>query len=84
MSDLKNLVERIEGLEDTKRDIQADIKDIYAEAKDQGYNTKILRQVIKLRRLSAPERELAEEETKTYLDEIDGKVQPQQPSDSSL
>ena len=54
---LKSLVERIEHLEEEKRVIQDDIKDIYAEAKSAGFDTKALKHVIKLRKKSKAERD---------------------------
>lgn len=54
---LKSLIERIERLEEEKKNIGEDIKEVYAEAKANGFDTKILRKVISLRRLEASERE---------------------------
>lgn len=54
---LKALVERIERLEEEKKTIAADIKEVYAEAKGNGFDTKILRKVISLRKKEATERE---------------------------
>ena len=54
---LKSLVERIERLEDEKATIAGDIKEVYAEAKANGFDTKILRKVIALRKKEAAERE---------------------------
>ena len=54
---LRSLVERIERLEEEKRTIAADIKEVYAEAKGNGFDTKILRKVVSLRRREAAERE---------------------------
>jgi uncharacterized protein (UPF0335 family) len=47
---LRSLVERIERLEEERREIGAAVKDIYQEAKSAGFDTKVLRQVIALRR----------------------------------
>jgi uncharacterized protein (UPF0335 family) len=49
-SQLKSFIERIERLEEEKAGISADIKEIFAEAKGTGYDTKALREVLKLRR----------------------------------
>ncbi|KRE00412.1 hypothetical protein ASE63_08300 [Bosea sp. Root381] len=57
---LKSIVERIERLEEEKKTIADDIKEVYAEAKGNGYDTKILRKVIAIRKRDANER--AEEE----------------------
>lgn len=56
---LESIIQRIERLNGEKADIQADIKDVYAEAKSAGYDTKALRAVVKLR---AKERHELEEE----------------------
>jgi uncharacterized protein (UPF0335 family) len=53
---LRNFVERIERLESEKADLAADIKDVYAEAKGNGFDTKIMRKVIQLRKLEEPDR----------------------------
>ncbi len=47
---LRSLVERIERLEEERRALAGDIKDIYAEAKSAGYDVKVLRQLIRIRR----------------------------------
>jgi uncharacterized protein (UPF0335 family) len=54
---LKAIVERIERLEDDKAAIGADIKEVYSEAKANGFDTKILRKVIALRKKEAAARE---------------------------
>lgn len=48
---LKSLIERIERLEDEKRALGEDIKEVYAEAKGNGFEPKIMRQLIKIRRM---------------------------------
>ena len=53
---LKSIVERIERLEEEKKTIAGDIKEVYAEAKANGFDTKILRKVISLRKKYAAER----------------------------
>ena len=53
---LKAFVERIERLEEEKQTIADDIKDVYAEAKANGFDTKVLRQVIRMRKQDASER----------------------------
>ncbi len=57
---LKALVERIERLEEEKKTIAADIKEVYAEAKGTGFDIKILRKVISLRK-KEPEERMEEE-----------------------
>lgn len=58
---LRAFVERIERLEEEKKTIADDIKDIYAEAKGNGFDTKAIRTIIRLRKKDQAERE--EEET---------------------
>lgn len=53
---LRLLIERIERLEEEKKGISDDIKDVYTEAASTGYDKKILRQVIKLRKMRRDER----------------------------
>jgi uncharacterized protein (UPF0335 family) len=48
---LKSLIERIERLEEERRALGADIKEVYAEAKGTGFDTKIMRQVVRMRKL---------------------------------
>ncbi|HEV2303608.1 MAG TPA: DUF2312 domain-containing protein, partial [Stellaceae bacterium] len=48
---LRAFVERIERLEEEKRTLAADIKEVYAEAKGSGFDTRTMRQVIRLRRM---------------------------------
>lgn len=54
---LKSIVERVERLEEEKKAIADDIKDVYAEAKANGFDTKVLRQVIALRKKDPAERQ---------------------------
>jgi uncharacterized protein (UPF0335 family) len=58
---LKSLIERIERLEEEKRVLAEDIKEVYAEAKGTGFDTKIMRQIIRIRKRDKDE--LDEEET---------------------
>jgi uncharacterized protein (UPF0335 family) len=53
---LKSFVERIERLETEKSELAADIREVYAEAKGNGFDTKIMRQVIKLRKMEPADR----------------------------
>jgi uncharacterized protein (UPF0335 family) len=57
---LKTIVERIERLEEEKTGLSSDIRDIFSEAKGNGFDVKTLRQVIKLRKLDTAERDEAE------------------------
>ena len=63
---LKSIIERIERLEEEKASIASDIKDVFAEAKGNGYDIKTLRTVIRLRKQDAAEREEAEYLLDTY------------------
>lgn len=58
---LKSIVERIERLEEEKKGIGDDIKEVYAEAKSNGFDVKVLRKVISIRKRDR--RELEEEES---------------------
>ena len=60
-SQLKSLIERIERLEEEKKTIADDVKEVFAEAKAFGYDVKIMREVIKLRKLDSSD--LYEQET---------------------
>ena len=64
---LRSLVERIERLEEEKKTIAGDIKEVYAEAKANGFDTKILRKVISLRKKEAAEREEEQSMLDLYL-----------------
>ncbi|HXV01461.1 MAG TPA: DUF2312 domain-containing protein [Caulobacteraceae bacterium] len=57
---LKSLIERIERLEEDRKAVGADLREVYAEAKGEGFDTKILRKVVRLRGLDSGKR--AEEE----------------------
>ena len=54
---LKSFVQRIERLEEEKAATAGDIREVYAEAKGSGYDPKVLRQVIRLRRLDKADRQ---------------------------
>ena len=64
---LRQTVERIERLEEEKRKVAEQSKDVYAEAKAFGYDTKVLRTVIKLRKQDRQEREEQESILDVYL-----------------
>lgn len=63
---LASYVERIERLEEEKANIAADIKEVYAEAKGMGFDTKIMRQVVRLRKMEEHERSEQEEILELY------------------
>jgi len=54
---LRSIVERIERLEEEKKAIADDIRDVYGEAKGNGFDTKVLRQVVSLRKKDVSERQ---------------------------
>jgi uncharacterized protein (UPF0335 family) len=64
---LRLLIERIERLEEEKKGISDDIKDVYTEAASTGYDKKILRQVIKLRKMRRDERLEMEAVLEAYM-----------------
>ncbi len=64
---LRSLVERIERLEEEKKTIAGDIKEVYAEAKGNGFDTKVLRKVIAIRKKDQAERQEEEAMLDVYL-----------------
>ena len=54
---LRSFIERIERLEDEKAALAADIREVFAEAKSNGFDTKIMRQVVRLRKMESADRE---------------------------
>ncbi|MCP5432903.1 MAG: DUF2312 domain-containing protein [Alphaproteobacteria bacterium] len=67
---LRSLIERIERLEEEKRALAGDIKEVFAEAKANGFDAKIMRQVIKIRRMESAEREETEAVLDLYLEAL--------------
>ncbi|MBY0406075.1 MAG: DUF2312 domain-containing protein [Rickettsiales bacterium] len=64
---LRSIIERVEKLEEEKTGISADIRDVFAEAKGNGFDVKAIRTIIKMRKMDASEREEAETILDTYL-----------------
>jgi uncharacterized protein (UPF0335 family) len=64
---LRSFIERVEKLEEEKTVIAGDVKEVYAEAKGEGYDTKILRQIIRLRKMDRAERQEQEALLELYL-----------------
>jgi uncharacterized protein (UPF0335 family) len=64
---LRSFIERVERLEEEKAVIAGDVKEVYAEAKGEGYDTKTLRQVIRLRKMDRAERQEREALLDLYL-----------------
>ena len=63
---LRLFIERIERLEEEKKGIADDIRDVYAEAKAQGYDPKIMRQIVRLRKMQPHDRQEMEAVLETY------------------
>ncbi|MBA4783987.1 MAG: DUF2312 domain-containing protein [Rhizobiales bacterium] len=72
---LRSIVERVERLEEEKQAIAEDIKEVYAEAKANGFDTKTLRKVISLRKVEANERQEQEAILDLYMQAL-GMVPP--------
>ncbi|HET9715624.1 MAG TPA: DUF2312 domain-containing protein [Pseudolabrys sp.] len=64
---LKAFVERIERLEEEKKATADDIRDVYAEAKGNGFDTRALRAIVRLRKMDMNERREQQEVLETYL-----------------
>jgi uncharacterized protein (UPF0335 family) len=69
---LKSLVERIERLEEDRAAVANDLKEVYAEAKGEGFDTKILRKVVRLRKADVAKRQEEEALIELYLTAIGG------------
>ncbi len=67
---LKSIIERVERLEEEKKTIADDIKEVYAEAKANGFDTKTLRKVVTLRKKDRAEREEEEAMLDLYLNAL--------------
>jgi uncharacterized protein (UPF0335 family) len=64
---LRSLIERIERLEEEKAALATDIREVFSEAKGQGFDTKVMRQVIKLRKLDTADRQELDAMLDLYL-----------------
>ena len=64
---MKAIVERIERLEEEKKEVADQIKEVYAEAKGNGFDAKVLRKIVSLRKKPAEEREEEEAILDLYL-----------------
>ncbi|MDH4385327.1 MAG: DUF2312 domain-containing protein [Caulobacter sp.] len=69
---LKTIIERIERLEEDKAGVMADLKEVYAEAKGNGFDVKILRKVVRLRKQDKAKRDEEEALVDLYLSAIGG------------
>lgn len=70
---LRSLIERIERLEEEKSGIASDIRDIFTEAKNAGFDVKIMRTILKLRKMNDADRNEQEELLDTYKQALDMK-----------
>lgn len=68
--ELKAYIDRIEKLEEEKKAIADDIKDVYGEAKDNGYDTAIMRKIVAIRKLDKATRAEQEELMDLYLNAL--------------
>ncbi|EME71304.1 hypothetical protein H261_03878 [Paramagnetospirillum caucaseum] len=64
---LRQFIDRIERLEEEKKALAADIKDVYAQCKSQGFDTKIIRKIVALRKRDRQEREEEQQILDLYL-----------------
>lgn len=64
---IRSIIERVERLEEEKSGIASDIRDIYAEAKGNGFDTKALRTIVRMRKMDANERQEQEALLETYM-----------------
>lgn len=69
-SHLRAFIERVERLEEEKRALADDIKDVFAEAKGNGFDTKIMRKIVALRRQDADERKEQEAILDLYMNAL--------------
>jgi len=67
---LRSIIERIERLEEEKRELAEDVKSIYQEAKSNGFNVKAIRKIVSLRKKDAEERQEEEAVLELYMHAI--------------
>jgi uncharacterized protein (UPF0335 family) len=72
MTRLKSIIERVERLEEDKAAIMGDIKEVYAEAKGEGFDVKVLRKIVKLRAQDKARRQEEEALLELYVAAIGG------------
>ena len=68
---LRSLVERVERLEEEKAALSADIREVYSEAKSAGFDIRILRQIVRLRKLDGSDRREMEQLLDLYKRALD-------------
>lgn len=76
---LKSVIDRVERLEVEKAEVAEQIKDVYAEAKGNGFDVKILRKIVRLRKMDAGKRQEEEAITDLYMHAI-GEAEPFEPA----
>jgi uncharacterized protein (UPF0335 family) len=67
---LRSFVERIERLEEEKKALSDDIREVYSEAKGTGFDTKVMRQVVRLRKMESADRQEQEAMLDLYLNAL--------------
>jgi len=67
---LRSFVERIERLEEEKRALADDIREVYSEAKGTGFDTNVMRQVVRLRKMESADRQEQEAMLDLYLNAL--------------
>lgn len=67
---LKAFIERVERLDEEKKAISDDIRDVYAEAKGSGFDVKAMRSIIRLRKMDSDERRESEAILETYMNAL--------------
>jgi uncharacterized protein (UPF0335 family) len=78
---LRAFIERIERMEEEKKAISDDIKEIYAEAKGNGFDTKVLRQIVRIRKQDASERMEQEALLELYMAALGMQAAPRDDND---
>ena len=68
---LRSFIERIEHLEEERANLNADLREVYAEAKGSGFDAKTIRQIVRLRRLDAADRQEQEATLDLYKHALD-------------
>lgn len=68
---LKSFIERIERLEEEKKALADDIREVYSEAKGSGFDIKVIRQIVRLRKMDAADRREQDEVMAVYLRALD-------------
>jgi len=67
---LRLFIERVERLEEEKKEVMDQIKEVFAEAKGEGYDTKVMRQIVRLRKMDSADRQEQEALLDLYLSAI--------------